>query len=207
MWQVLKWNRKWDNACRLNKCCITSSPSYHAIWNLKILVRFELFISTERSLMTIRQLTNFRLYELTNVCEGVTGDQAESVRKHFATPAGFLHRRWLCNTPESRTVKKKKTCSDTLGRLVEILKDVRLNILITVGPKGRLGLRDRNKWPLSRGRRCSQCMDVLSAGRKKVAVVERWPLRSTALFSLWLLRNRVTRNGYKKRGRRSRCVG
>ena len=107
MWQVLKWKRKWDNVCRLNKCCITSSPSYHAIWNLKILVRFELFISTERSLRTIRQLTNFRLYELTNVCEGVTGDQAESVRKHFATPAGFLHRRWLCNTPESRTVKKK----------------------------------------------------------------------------------------------------
>lgn len=168
MWQVLKWNRKWDNACRLNKCCITSSPSYHAIWNLKILVRFELFISTEKSLRTIRQLTNFRLYELTNVCEGVTGDQAESVRKHFATPAGFLHRRWLCNTPESRTVKKKKTCSDTQGRLAEILKDVRLNILITVGPLyiGRLGLRDRNKWPLSRGRRCGQCMDVLSAWRK-----------------------------------------
>ena len=59
----------------------------------EILVRFELFISTERSLRTIRQLTNLRLYELTNVCEGVTGDQAESVRKHFATPAGFLHRR------------------------------------------------------------------------------------------------------------------
>lgn len=104
---MIKWNRKWDNACRLNKCCITSSTSYHAR-NLKILVQFELFISTEWSLRTIRQLTNFRLYEVTNVWEGVTGNQAESVRKHFATPAGFLHRRWLCNTPESRTVKKKK---------------------------------------------------------------------------------------------------
>lgn len=122
MWQVLKWNRKWDNACRLNKCCITSSPSYHAIWNLKILVRFELFISTERSLRTIRQLTNFRLYELTNVCEGVTGDQAESVRKHFATPAGFLHRRWLCNTPESRTVKKKKHAPTPWGDWWKYLK-------------------------------------------------------------------------------------
>ena len=143
-------------------------------------MRFELFISTEGSLRTIRQLTNFRLYELTNVCEGVTGNQAENVRKHFATPAGFLHRRW------------------------KILKDVRVNILITVGPLyiDHLGLGDRNKWPLSRGRRCSQCMDVLSAGTKKVTVVERRQLGSTVLFSLWLLRNRVTRHGYKKRGRR-----
>ena len=45
-------------------------------------------------------------------------------------------------------------------------------------------------------------MDVLSAGTKKVAVVEREPLGSTVLFSLWLLRNRVTRHGSKKRGRR-----
>ena len=71
--------------------------------------------------------------------------------------------------------------SQELWRLAEILKDVRVKILITVEPLyiGHLGLGDRNKWPLSRGRRCSQCMDVLSAGTKKVAVVERWPLGST----------------------------
>ena len=86
------------------------------------------------------------------------------------------------------------------GAIAEILKDVRVNILITGEPLyiGHLGLGDRNKWPLSRGRHFSQCMDVLSAGTKKVAVVERWPLGSTVSFSLWLLRNRVTRNGYQK---------
>lgn len=171
MWQVLKWNRKWDNACRLNKCCITSSPSYHAIWNLKILVWFELFISTERSLRTMRQLTNFRLYELTNVCEGVTGDQAESVRKHFATPAGFLHRRWLCNTPESRTVKKK-TCSDTQGDWRKYLKTFAWISLLQLDLSTSAALA----WGTEINGRCQEVAVVVNVWMFCLPGGNKWPL-------------------------------
>ena len=170
MWQVLKWKRKWDNACRLNKCCITSSPSYHAIWNLKILVRFELFISTESSLRTIRQLTNFRLYELTNVCEGVTGDQAESVRKHFATPAGFLHRRWLCNTPESRTVKKKKHAPTPWGDWWKYLKTFAWISLLQLDLKAALALGTEISG------RCQEVAVVVNVWMFCLPGRKKWPL-------------------------------